>query len=181
MTPKEFIKKFYPFAKEVEQETEIPALAIMAQAALESGWGKSAIGNNLFGIKYRKGDPGYREVVTTEYGDSPFLFKGQNIKSVIYIKSLNKYMYKLTQYFADYPTPKDGFMAHARLLLTPRYKHALRWKYSPARYMIAVWRSGYATDPKYPQKICSIIDSVKRRLPREQIKMDFIEPKTMRL
>jgi len=70
MTPKEFIKKFYPFAKEVEQETEIPALAIMAQAALESGWGKSAIGNNLFGIKYRKGDPGYREVVTTEYGDS---------------------------------------------------------------------------------------------------------------
>lgn len=181
MTPNEFVNKFYPFAVEVEKETGIPAIAIMAQAAHETGWGKAAIGNNLFGIKFRKGDPGYREVLTTEYSSSPNMFKGQNVKSVVYDKKTNKYKYKVLQYFADYPSPKSAFMAHAELLLNDRYKHALRWKHSPKRYMIAVWRAGYATDPNYGKKICAVIDSVKKRLPREPIIMQPIEPKKAKL
>lgn len=181
MTPNEFINKFYPFAKEVEKETEIPALAIMAQAAHESGWGKAAIGYNIFGIKFRKGDPGYKEILTTEYSSRPDMFKGQNVKSVVYDKKTNKYKYKVLQYFADYPTPKEAFLAHSRLLLNDRYKHALRFKHSPKRYMIAVWRAGYATDPNYGRKICAMIDSVVKRLPREPIEIERIEPKEVKL
>ena len=184
MTPNEFVKKYFPYAREVEKETEIPAIAILAQAAHESGWGRAAIGNNLFGIKYRKGDSGYKEILTTEYSSRPDMFKGQNVKSVVYDKKTNKYKYKVLQYFADYPSPKSAFMAHAELLLNDRYKHALRWKHSPKRYMIAVWRAGYATDPNYGRKICEVIDSVVKRLPeqeREQIVMEPIEPKQAKL
>ena len=181
MTPNEFVKRYLPFAREVEEETEIPAVAILAQAVHESGWGRSAIGNNLFGIKYRKGDPCYKEILTTEYSSRPDMFKGQNVKSVVYDKKTNKYIYKLYQYFADYPTPKDGFMAHARLLLNNRYRPALRYKHSPKRYLIAVWRAGYATDPNYGRKICEVIDSVVKRLPREPIEMKPIEPKEAKL
>ena len=181
MQPQDFITKFYPFAVEVEKETKIPAIAIMAQAAHETGWGKAAIGNNLFGIKFRKGDPGYKEILTTEYSSRPDMFKGQNVKSVVYDKKTNKYKYKVLQYFADYPSPKSAFMAHAELLLNDRYKHALRWKHSPKRYMIAVWRAGYATDPNYGRKICEVIDSVVKRLPREPIIMERIEPKKAKL
>lgn len=165
MTPKQFINKYYPYALEVERETGIPAIAILAQAALESAWGRLAIGNNIFGIKYRKGDWKYQEVLTTEYDDSPDAYKDQKIKSITFDSRTNKYIYKIWQFFADYPTPKEAFMQHAKLLLSKRYKPALKYNYSPVRYLIAVWKAGYATDPDYDDKIRGIVNSVERRLP----------------
>ena len=67
ITSQQFVNKCYPFALQVQEVTGIPAISILAQAALESDWGKKAIGNNIFGIKFRKGDYGYQEVLTTEY------------------------------------------------------------------------------------------------------------------
>ncbi len=163
MTPEKFVEKYYPFAAEVESETQIPAIAILAQAALESGWGAKAIGNNIFGIKYRKGDPGWRKVLTTEHSKDRNAFNGQEVKSVT--KQGDIYIFKVYQYFADYPSPKEAFDAHARLLLTDRYREALRWHYSPKRFLIAVWRAGYATDIHYGWKICAMVDSVVKRLP----------------
>lgn len=164
MTSKEFVTKFYPFALEAEKETSIPAIAIMAQAALESGWGKKAIGNNVFGIKFRTGDWKSQTVLTTEYSSSPNEFKGKNVKSKVYMKESKKFRYKVWQYFADYETPEDAFLAHSRLLLSDRYKHSLRWTYSPKRYLISIWRAGYATDINYGRKMCDMVDSIERRL-----------------
>lgn len=164
MTPEDFVKKYYPFAKKVEEDTGIPALAIMAQAALEANWGRAAIGNNIFGIKFRKGDWKHQRVLTTEYDSNRNAYNGKDVKSVTYDSQTNKYKFKVWQYFADYQTPYDGFMAHAGLLLSNRYKHALRWSYSPLRYLIAIWKAGYATDPVYGKKMAQMIDSVKRRL-----------------
>lgn len=164
MTPNEFVKTYYPFAKQVENETGIPAVAIMAQAALESGWGAKAIGNNLFGIKFRKGDYGYQKILTTEYSDKPDSFKGQQIVNVTFDKERKKYKYKIYQYFADYKTPYDAFLAHSKLLQSERYKDSLRWHYSPVRFLIAVWRSGYATDPNYGKKMCQMVKSITKRL-----------------
>lgn len=164
MLPKEFVQKYYPFAKEVENETNIPAIAIMAQAALESGWGKYAIGNNIFGIKYREGDWGYQSILTTEYTSSLDRFDEELVTKIEYIKPLNKYKIKVWQRFADYESPKGAFKAHAALLLKKRYKHCLRWKHSPKRFLIAVWRSGYATDVNYGRKMCQMVDSINRRL-----------------
>ena len=50
MTPREFKKTYWPDIEAVCRETGLNPLFVAAQAALETGWGESAIGNNLFGI-----------------------------------------------------------------------------------------------------------------------------------
>ncbi len=164
MTPKEFVQRFYPFALEVQNETSIPAIAILAQSALESGWGKKAIGNNLFGIKFKKGDWGSQTVLTTEYSKDSHAFDGKNVVSKIYLEDKKLYQFKVWQYFADYETPKDGFLAHAKLLLTDRYRKALEFKDNPKLYLKAIWEAGYATDPNYAQKMSDMVDSIIKRL-----------------
>lgn len=164
MTANDFVKKYYPFALRIESETSIPAIAIMAQAALESAWGKKAIGNNLFGIKFKKGDFNYQKVLTTEYSKSPDMFKGEDVSSKTFDKEKGLFKYKVWQYFADYETPYEAFLSHSKLLLSKRYKHCLKWNYSPNRYLIAVWRAGYATDPNYGIKMCQMTKSIKKRL-----------------
>jgi flagellum-specific peptidoglycan hydrolase FlgJ len=171
-----FIQTYNPYAFEVEKETGIPAVAILAQKAHESDWGRKAIGNNISGVKYKEGDWGYKEVLTTEHSKNPDAFKDKKIQSRVYDEKTGVYVFKLWDKFADYPTPKECFSAHARLLLTKRYRPALRWKYSPKRYLIATWRAGYATDVYYGYKMIggyckydkktyySIVDSVTRRL-----------------
>jgi flagellar protein FlgJ len=139
----------------------------MAQAALESGWGEKAIGNNLFGIKYRKGDFGYQKVLTTEYSPNKNAYNGQEVKSIEYDSNKKLYKFKVWQYFADYPTPKEAFLAHSQLLLTERYKYALRWKDNPTRYLIAIWQAGYATDPEYGIKMINMIKSIENRIPKD--------------
>lgn len=178
MTPEKFTHDYYPFALEVEKETGVPAVAIIAQAAHESGWGAASIGNNIFGIKYRKGDPGWREILTTEYSDDRDAYNGQKVKSVEFDAKLNKYRFKVYQYFADYPSPKEAFNAHARLLLNDRYKGALKHKDDPKAYLTAIWQAGYATDPNYGEKISKVVDSVIKRLPEreETFRPPMIEP-----
>jgi flagellar protein FlgJ len=176
MKPEKFIKENYPFALEVEKETKIPAIAILAQAALESGWGEKSIGKNIFGIKYRKGDPGFRKVLTTEYSSDKNAFRGHEVKSISYDENLGKYKFQVYQYFADYPSKKDAFMSHARLLLTDRYKGALVFNNDPKLYLDAIWRMGYATDPNYDKKMSSMVDSVIKRLPRKPIIMEKMKP-----
>jgi len=163
MTPKEFILKYKDAAYQIEKDYGVPAIAILAQGALESGWGKKAIGYNIFGIKFKKGDYDFQKVLTTEYSKSPDKFKGCEITSIVYIKESGLYRYKIYQYFADYKNAYDAFESHAKLL-TLRYKDAFRWQHSPKRFLIAVWRLGYATAPNYGKTACAVVDSVKRRL-----------------
>ena len=50
MKPTDFKRTYYPTIERVCAETGLNPLFVAAQAALESGWGDHAIGNNLFGI-----------------------------------------------------------------------------------------------------------------------------------
>ena len=70
MTPKEFKKTYWPDIAASCEETGLNPLFVAAQAALETGWGKSAIGNNLFGITASKKWRGEVKYVRTfEYFD----------------------------------------------------------------------------------------------------------------
>lgn len=51
MTPNDFLDQLLPAALDCQRTSGIPASFTLAQAALESAWGKLALGNNLFGIK----------------------------------------------------------------------------------------------------------------------------------
>ena len=69
MRVSDFVAWIYPKAKEMN---EIDPLFVTAQAALESGWGKSAIGNNLFGITKGTTWAGPVKLIeTTEYFSTP--------------------------------------------------------------------------------------------------------------
>ena len=164
MRPQQFVDKYRPFAEIIEREYLIPAVAILAQAALESGWGKKAIGNNIFGIKYRRGDWGKQEVLTTEYFTDRKYFEKLDTVSVEYILGINKFKVLIRSEFADYRTPYEAFQEHAKLLLSERYHPCMRWNTNPKRFLIAVWRRGYATDPNYGRKMCAMVDSINKRI-----------------
>ena len=108
-----------------------------AQWALESGWGKAPSGkNNLFGIK-ATGPTG--TIVTTS--------------EVIHGKPQ-----RVQARFADYDTPEAGLAARIQLLKSSRYEKA---GYGRAKTtgeaLDALVKAGYATDPKYKQKLLPII------------------------
>ncbi|TXI19802.1 MAG: flagellar assembly peptidoglycan hydrolase FlgJ [Nitrosomonas sp.] len=142
-----FIDKLLPHAKNVSQATGIPPHFMLAQAALESGWGKHEIRRadntpsyNLFGIKAGaswKGD--VVETITTEY--------------------VNGIPRKMIEKFRAYNSYAEAFNDYARLLLdNPRYVSVVKTS-DAATFANGLQRAGYATDPLYADKLIRILNS----------------------
>lgn len=142
MTPAEFIYALAPAARASAAKTGIPASFVIAEGALESAWGASMLAAqamNLFGVK---ADTSWRGAVLT-MPTREFL-RGQ---WVVVQARWRKY--------TDWQGCIDD---HAQFLLTnPRYKAALACKDGRA-FARAVAVAGYATDPKYADKIIAVID-----------------------
>jgi flagellum-specific peptidoglycan hydrolase FlgJ len=134
-----FFQDMAPYAMWTQQMTGVPASVILAQAALESGWGRHAPGNNFFGIK-GQGPAGSTLLWTRE------LHRGR--------------MTRTLARFRRYPSPLESFLDHGRLLSeAPHFGHAMTHTDSPERFIQAL-QSGalkYATDPHYVEKILSVI------------------------
>lgn len=124
----EFISSILPGAIEASQRTGIDPRIIIAQAAHESGWGKHAPGNNLFGIKSH-GQPGGQELWTTEE------INGQKVR--------------VKDSFRAYENPADSLSGYADFMLeNPRYKPLMGAQGLDAQ-LEALGQSGYATDSTY--------------------------------
>lgn len=146
--PDSFIESLYPYAKNVEQETGIDARLMLAQSALETGWGKHQILNedgspsfNLFGIKAQHGWSGESaNITTTEYRGGLAM--------------------KEQASFRSYQSYGESFKDYANFLKTnPRYQSALEQVSNPKEFALALQNSGYATDPNYATKINRIMDN----------------------
>lgn len=133
-------------AAEASGATGIPAKFMIAQAALESGWGKREIvaadgtpSHNLFGIK--AGGSWTGKVVerpTTEY--------------------VNGVPQTRMAKFRAYDSYADGFRDYANLLRNnPRYQHVIANAQDVAGFAKGLQRAGYATDPHYAAKLTRII------------------------
>jgi len=167
MTPKDFVTQFYPFAKQSQDKTGISAIAVLAQAALESGWGKAAVGNMFFGVKDTDGVNGNEQLlVTTEYSKRADLKFPEIISITPVIKNGQKYFkYKVKDYFRKYDTPEQSFTDHCNFLLAnPRYKAALAVKSDPYAFVDAIAAAGYATAPNYSAILKSIISQIEKYL-----------------
>jgi flagellar protein FlgJ len=147
--PREFVQAMMPHAQRASETTGIPASFMIAQAALETGWGKRDIRGadgqpsyNLFGIKAGANWSGKTvDITTTEY------VNGQPVKMV--------------DRFRAYDSYADSFADYARLLQSnPRYQQVLNDAQDAAGFAGGLQRAGYATDPAYAQKLMALIRQI---------------------
>lgn len=134
-----FVSSVLPYAQASAAKSGLPVELVLAQAALESGWGKSAKGNNYFGIKAHGYGGKTQSVGTHEYEGG---------------KRVN-----ITDSFRAYDSPEQSFDDHADFLRSNRrYKPVFEARdgIEAAR---ALQKAGYATDPKYADKLISIMES----------------------
>jgi flagellum-specific peptidoglycan hydrolase FlgJ len=132
-------------AQASQREYRVPASVTIAQAILESGWGKSGLANvdrNYFGMKCF-GNPGgiattCHDYLTTECDATK--------------------CWQLVDSFRVYNSVTDSFRDHGRQLATlSRYAPAFAYANDPNRFAAEVHRGGYATDPEYTNKLVRIM------------------------
>jgi len=167
LTPLDFVRMLYPFAKATQDKTGISAIAILAQAALESGWGKSCPGWAYFGVKDSDGLNGNEQLlVTTEYSRSATLNFPEIISITPCIRSGQKYFkYVIKDWFRKYISPEECFTDHASFFLrNPRYANALAVRDNPYAFFVEIAKSGYATDPNYATLLGSIAKTIEKNL-----------------
>jgi len=166
MTPKEFIKQYKPFALETERKTGILHLFILAQAALETGWGESGVGNNFFGIKVPK------NLVSSTPNEKKQLLRTNEVLSsanAVFPKIFSitkradgKYTYVVLDWFRKYDTPEECFTDHAELFFrNKRYAKALLVKSDPYKFAEEVAKAGYATATNYADRLKKVIKTIE--------------------
>lgn len=148
-----FIEKMRPHAEAVAQAVGIPVSYLLAQAGLETGWGRSLpkssdgqSSHNLFGMKAGTQWKGaVVQAATTEVVD------GQAVKT--------------SDHFRAYGSFTEAFHDFAKLLRdSARYAGVLSKVGSARAYADGLQRAGYATDPHYGAKLARTIDLVSRKL-----------------
>ena len=146
-----FVQRHTQAAQAAEASTGIPAAFMVAQAAHESGWGRREILNadgspshNLFGIKAGAGWRGpTAEVTTTEY--------------------IGGVARKVTAKFRAYASHEESFADYARMMRdSPRYQPVLAAAGSAEAFAQGLQRAGYATDPRYADKLSRVINTTLR-------------------
>lgn len=140
----DFVNALLPAAIEEGKRTGIDPRIIVAQAAQETGWGKSAPGNNYFGIKSH-GQAGGNSMMTTE------VINGQPVR--------------VRDSFRGYDSPEASVRGYGDFMLqNPRYQ-AMRSAQGMDAQLEALQASGYATDPNYSRSVGAIARGIQ--LPQE--------------
>lgn len=141
-----FVDKVWPQAVEASKATGIPARFLVAQAALETGWGKHELKNadgtpsyNLFNIKAGRSWAGDTvSTSTTEHRN------GQPVAEKARFRAYGSYA--------------ESFRDYAQLIAAnPRYASVVG-QTDAARFARGLQAAGYATDPMYADKLARIIN-----------------------
>jgi len=152
-----FIEKLLPYAKKAAKVLGVSPAALIAQSALETGWGKKVIQSanqassfNLFNIKANEAWPG--EYISK---NSLEIENGIGIKRKSRFRAYNN----IEQSFNDY----QSFIQQ-----NPRYAEALKQGDNADRYVEELQKAGYATDPQYAEKIKNIMKGSSFQTIRER-------------
>lgn len=155
----EFVQKLWPWAREASAKIGLAPHALIAQSALETGWGKHLMqmadgssSHNLFGIKADKSWDGGRVAVgTIEYEHSVAVRK--------------------KAWFRAYNSFRESFNDYVDFLRTnPRYRQALSTTHDSERYFHELSKAGYATDPHYAKKISAVLNGASMKHALQQLK-----------
>lgn len=147
-SPAEFVAALKPYAEKAAAELNVNADVLLAQAALETGWGKHVVhtqsGENSFNLFNIKAD-------TRWSGDKV------NVSTLEYHRGVAKQERADFRRYEDYA---QSFADYVSFLQTqPRYQQALEVGVDSNAYADALQEAGYATDPAYAEKIKSLLDS----------------------
>jgi len=147
MTNAQFLAASVAPAQQSQREFGVPASVTLAQAILESGWGRSKLSandHNFFGMKcFTQGSyaSGCHTYVTNECTPAP--------ASVCYTTTAS---------FRTYATATNSFRDHGSLLATAtRYRNAFNYKTNPVQFAVEIQKGGYATDPLYATKLAKVM------------------------
>ena len=146
-SPQEFVKALYPQAVEAAKGLNLDPKAMIAQAAVETGWGKSLIhkndgenSHNLFGIKADKRWDGEKATVDT-------------------LEFVNNVPEKQQASFRSYGSFTHSMDDYVDFIKSnPRYDEAVQKTETPQDYFKALQKAGYATDPNYADKVMSVFN-----------------------
>lgn len=134
-----FVDMIAPLVTDAVKGTGLDPKLVIAQAALETGWGSSVAGNNIFGIKSH-GRPGGVNVGTTEYGPNG--------------------AYSTTDTFRQYPDLGAAIKDYVDFLKTNSRYAGVFTAPDLNGQISAMGASGYATDPRYGDKLRSIAPTI---------------------
>ena len=142
-SPEDFVEKMMPYAVHAVGDIGMNPLVLVAQAALETGWGKHVPeNNNYYGIKAGGSWDGPSQAL-----DSPEFEKGKMVSRNSRFRAYSSVLESMKDYVA---------------LITgnERYAKAAPKSYDPDTYFEEIQKAGYATDPHYASKLKNIVRQV---------------------
>lgn len=147
----DFVTRLYPMAKAAADKLGTTPEVLLAQAALETGWGQKMVRQyngeqsfNLFNIKADNRWQGHKAAVNTLEFEQGIAVK-QRADFRVYDS--------FEQSFNDFV----GFLKQ-----NGRYQEALQMAAKPEAFINGLQQAGYATDPKYAQKVISVMSTINR-------------------
>jgi flagellar protein FlgJ len=161
----DFIRQMLPHAQKAAHALGVDPHALLAQAALETGWGRSVPCNangecsfNLFGVKAGGQWSGATvSVPTLEFEE------GIPVRKV--------------ERFRAYNSAADSFMDYARLIAgSPRYEDAVGAGSDVATFASALQQGGYATDPQYASKLVRVANELRELTTQNAFKFETSAP-----
>ncbi len=157
----QFISGLLPHATEAARELGVDPHSLVAQAALETGWGRSQPGgdsHNLFGIKAGASWNGDRVQANTQEFD-------RGVAATVDAS------------FRAYGSPRESVEDYVRVIRdNPRYAAALNTGSDVQAFANALQRGGYATDPDYARKLSAVAAEVRQRIAAHEFKSASTPP-----
>ena len=146
-SPQEFVDYAYAYSQPAAKRLGVDADVIIAIAALETGWGNhlptddSGSSNNYFGIK------------------ADGRWYGEKVQSET-LEFERGVFNKLQQPFRAYQNLGESFNDFAEFVLgNERYSKAVEFAHDTVRFLQEIQKAGYATDPKYADKILNVLNN----------------------
>lgn len=148
-SPESFVSSMMPYAEKAAKALGVEPSLLLAQAALETGWGQKVVknargsSNNLFNIKADRSWQGEKVTTQTlEFHDNTPV--------------------KETAAFRSYSSYQDSFNDYVRFLNdNPRYEVALQRRGDSESFIRDIQHAGYATDPDYADKVLQVQQKIE--------------------
>lgn len=146
----DFVNSMWPHAQKAAQEIGVDPHALLAQAALETGWGKAVPSNNagdssfnLFGIK-----------ASGQWSGATVNVPTLEFESGVAVRKVER--------FRSYDSAAQSFHDYAGLIRNnARYEKAIGTGTDVAAFASALQEGGYATDPQYANKIIAVAEQLR--------------------